>query len=58
MTKVGKYLVLSAFFLLALVCYYIGSKVGAIAFIALGFVLELAFWLGIFKSSNKKQEGR
>ncbi len=53
MTKLGKYLMLSALFCLALVCYFIGSGVGAVAFIALGIVLELAFWFGIFKTSGK-----
>lgn len=56
MTTLGKYLVITVFFLLALVCYYIGSKIGAIAFIALGFVLEIAVWLGIFKSKNVKDK--
>ena len=53
MTTLGKYLTIGAFFLLAIVCYFIGSKIGAIAFIALGFLLEVAFWFGIFKSTKK-----
>jgi len=54
MTKTGKYLILSAFFCLALLCFFIGSVVGAIAFIALGLLLEIALWVGIFKSSRPK----
>lgn len=54
MTTTGKYLMLAAFFLLAMVCIFVGSVVGAVAFLALGVVLELAFWLGIFKSSRKR----
>ena len=54
MTKLGKYLLLTAFICLAVLCYFIGSKTGAIAFIIMGVVLELAFWLGIFRSSNQK----
>lgn len=54
MTTTGKYLILAAFFLLAMVCIFVGSVVGAVAFLALGVVLELAFWLGLFKSSRKR----
>ncbi|GAB2677760.1 hypothetical protein [Aliiglaciecola aliphaticivorans] len=53
MSKTTKYLLLAAVFCLALVCYYIGSMIGAIAFIALGLLLEIALWVGIFKSSKK-----
>jgi hypothetical protein len=53
MTKLRKYLVLVALFCLALVCYFVGSVSGAIAFIALGVILELAFWIGLFRSSKK-----
>ena len=54
MSTLGKYLMLAAFLCLALVCIFIGSVTGAIAFIALGIILELAFWMGIFKSSTKR----
>ena len=53
MSKVGKYLVLGALLCLALVCYFVGSILGAVAFIIMGVLLELAFWVGIFKSSTK-----
>ena len=53
MTKLGKYLMIAALFCLALLCYFIGSVIGAVAFIALGFLLELASWVGIFKRNNK-----
>ncbi|GAC16010.1 hypothetical protein [Aliiglaciecola lipolytica] len=53
MTKTAKYLLLSALFCLALLCYFVGSVIGAIAFIALGLLLEIALWVGIFKSSKK-----
>jgi hypothetical protein len=53
MTKLGKYLMLGAFFCLAVLCLFVGSVIGAIAFIALGVLLELAMWVGIFKSRVK-----
>jgi hypothetical protein len=53
MTNLGRYLLLTAFLCLAMLCYFIGSAIGAVAFIALGLVLELALWVGIFKSSQK-----
>lgn len=55
MSKSGKYLLLGALFCLALVCYFVGSVLGAVAFIIMGGLLELAFWVGIFKSSSKHQ---
>ena len=55
MTKTGKYLVLAAFFLLAALCVFVGSVIGAVAFIALGIVLELAFWIGIFKTPRSSK---
>ncbi|MEP4890436.1 MAG: hypothetical protein ABJV04_10445 [Aliiglaciecola sp.] len=53
MTKTTKYLLLAALFCLAVVCYYVGNVIGAIAFIALGLLLEIALWVGIFQSSKK-----
>lgn len=53
MTSFGKYLIIAAFFLLAMVCYFVGSKLGALAFIALGVLLEIAAWVGVFKTTNK-----
>lgn len=55
MTNLGKFLMIGAFFCLALLCFFIGSVTGAIAFIAMGFMLELAFWVGIFKKSDKQK---
>jgi len=49
MTPIGKFLILGALFCLAVLYYAVGTVIGAIAFIALGIMLELAFWLGIFK---------
>ncbi|NVK57859.1 MAG: hypothetical protein HWE26_19850 [Alteromonadaceae bacterium] len=49
MTPVGKFLILGALLCLALLCYFVGTVLGAVAFIALGVMLEIAFWTGIFK---------
>jgi hypothetical protein len=54
MSKLGKYLLLGALICLALVCYFIGSAIGSIAFIVLAVLLELAFWIGIFKPHHKQ----
>ena len=56
MTKLGKYLLIGALFCLALLCYFIGSVIGAVAFIALGFLLEVAFWVGIFKKPENPSD--
>lgn len=53
MTRLGKYLMLGALLCLAVLCYFVGSAIGAVAFIAMGILLELAFWVGIFKTSRK-----
>ncbi|MDO6692102.1 hypothetical protein Q4574_02345 [Aliiglaciecola sp. 3_MG-2023] len=58
MSKTTKYLLISALFCLAFVCYYVGSVIGAIAFIALGFLLEVALWIGILKTSKKHMSNR
>ncbi|MDC8830845.1 hypothetical protein [Alteromonas gilva] len=55
MTPTGKFLMLSALLCLAILCVAVGTVVGAVAFIALGVLLELAFWLGIFKKASKRQ---
>jgi len=52
-TSFGKYIMIGVLFCLALLCYFVGSVIGAISFIAMGFMLELAFWVGIFKKPNK-----
>ena len=54
MSKLGKYLLLGALVCLALVCYFIGSAIGSIAFIVLAVLLELTFWAGIFKPYHKR----
>lgn len=54
MTNLRKYLLLGALFCLAMLCYFVGSAIGAVAFIAMGLLLELAFWVGIFKPSQKQ----
>ena len=53
MNSFTKYVLLAAMFCLAILCYFIGSKIGAIAFIVMGVLLELAFWLGIFRASKR-----
>ncbi|MDG1122141.1 MAG: hypothetical protein P8J70_03090 [Glaciecola sp.] len=52
MTTTTKTLMLISLILLACVCYFIGTLKGAIAFIALGIILEIGFWVGLF--SKKK----
>lgn len=53
MTTLSKRLLLVAFICLAILFYTIGSKTGALAFIIMGCVLEIAFWIGIFgRGSN------
>ena len=54
-TNLGKYLLIGAFFCLAVLCFFVGSAIGAVAFIAMGFLVELAFWLGV-KTSNKTSD--
>lgn len=49
MTATTKTLMLISLILLACVCYFIGTVKGAVAFIALGVLLELGFWLGLLK---------
>jgi hypothetical protein len=58
MNKLNKYLLLAALFCLALVCAFIGSTIGAVAFIIMGVLLEVAFWLGIFKPRIKTKVGK
>ncbi|MGI2171439.1 hypothetical protein ACROAE_14815 [Shewanella sp. MF05960] len=56
MTAVTQYLLLAALICLALVCYFVGSATGAVAFIVMGILLEIAFWLGIFKSTRSRRQ--
>ncbi|MDU0356444.1 hypothetical protein RS130_23355 [Paraglaciecola aquimarina] len=53
MSTIGKFLMFSALICLAILCAFVGSVTGAIAFITLGILLEVAFWLGVF--SRKKE---
>jgi hypothetical protein len=53
MSKLGIYLLIGALLCLALVCYFVGSVIGAISFIVMAVLLELAFWVGIFKATVK-----
>ena len=45
---------IGALFCLALVFYFIGSAKGALAFVLMGFLLELGFWFGLFKTNKDK----
>jgi len=38
----------------AVVCYLIGTRSGAIALVALGALLELAFWVGLIGDSDEQ----
>ena len=53
MTSTRKHLALAILICLAVLCYMVGAIVGAIALVAIGFLLELAFWVGIFKKPPK-----
>ena len=53
MTSTRKHLALAILICLAVLCYMVGAIVGAIALVAIGFLLELAFWVGIFKTPPK-----
>ncbi|MDM7862316.1 hypothetical protein QTP81_17040 [Alteromonas sp. ASW11-36] len=58
MTSTTKYLALAILFCLAVLCFMVGTIAGAIAFIAIGFLLELAFWIGVFKTSSKPKKNK
>lgn len=53
MNTLTKTIMLVSLILLACVCYFIGTIKGALAFIALGVLLEICFWVGIFKTTKK-----
>ncbi len=53
MTTTTKTIMLISLILLACVCYYIGTVKGAMAFIALGVLLELGFWIGLLKKKGR-----
>jgi hypothetical protein len=52
MTTTTKTIMLISLILLACVCYFIGTVKGAVAFIALGVILELGFWFGLLKKKK------
>jgi hypothetical protein len=54
MSKITKFILFSALLCLAMLFYFMGSAKGAIAFILMGFLLELGFWIGIFKTTKRK----
>ncbi|MCT8986308.1 hypothetical protein [Shewanella phaeophyticola] len=56
MSHAIKYVLLAALVCLALVCYSVGSATGAVAFIVMGVLLEIAFWLGIIKSTRSRRQ--
>ncbi len=58
MSNAIKYLLLSALVCLALICYSVGSATGTVAFIIMGVLLEIAFWLGIIKSTRSRITSR
>ena len=49
-------MVMSLLLLGALMCYQVGFQHGVFAFVILGIVLELSFWLGIYKWRNAKPD--
>ncbi len=49
MSKQNKWRMLGLLALCAIVCYAVGFIGGAIAFVAIGAILELAFWFGVFR---------
>ncbi|CAI8218334.1 MAG: Uncharacterised protein [Glaciecola sp. HTCC2999] len=53
MNTLTKTIMLVSLILFACVCYFIGTIKGAIAFIVLGVLLEICFWVGIFKTTKK-----
>ncbi|WP_199271681.1 hypothetical protein [Paraglaciecola sp. L3A3] len=53
MTRLGKILMLAALICLGILCAFVGSVTGAIAFITMGILVEVAFWVGIFKTKKR-----
>jgi len=60
MTKFNRYLIIVSLLCLALVCYLVGFIMGIFIFIALGGLLELGFWIGVFttKIETNSSDGR
>ena len=55
MKKLTRFMLVFGLLGLALVCYTIGFKLGSMVLLALGLILELAFWCGIISSSSKTE---
>ena len=53
MKKITRFMLVFSLLGLALVCYSIGFKLGSMLLLALGLILELAFWCGIISSASK-----
>ena len=49
MSKVKRVILLTALLLGALLCYQAGFATGIIVLVIVGMLLELGFWVGIFK---------
>ena len=46
MTQLSRYVTLILCLVLAIVCYAVGTAKGFIFFLLLGFLFEVAFWMG------------
>ena len=53
MKKLTRFVLFIGLLGLALVCYTIGFKLGSMVLLALGLILELAFWCGIISTTSK-----
>lgn len=58
MNTLQKWLVLAVLLFAALSSYSVGFSSGAIVFVALGVILELAFWFGVFSKNSFSEESR
>jgi len=56
MSKQNKWLMLGILLLCAVACYAVGFIAGVIAFVAIGVILELLFWLGVFRKFQKLEK--
>jgi hypothetical protein len=53
MGKQNRWLLLGILALCAIACYAVGFISGVIVFIAIGAILELSFWFGVFRKFQK-----
>lgn len=53
MKTLYRVLILLALLVAAIASYSVGSQTGMFAFIILGFLLEGAFWLGLFPAKKR-----